>query len=43
MEKSKMTKAHLTLDDRMEIQQCLNCGMSFKAIAKRLVKDPTVN
>jgi len=41
MEKSKMTKAHLTLDDRMEIQQCLNCGMSFKAIAKRLVKDQT--
>ena len=32
---------HLTLDDRTEIQSCLNQGMTFKAIAKRLGKDQT--
>lgn len=37
---SKKNK-HMTLDDRIEIQQCLNQGISFKAIAKRIEKDPT--
>jgi IS30 family transposase len=32
---------HLTLDDRLEIQNCLNYGMSFKAIAARIGKDQT--
>ena len=32
---------HLTLDDRIEIQECLNKGVSFKAIARRIGKDPT--
>ena len=37
---SKKNK-HMTLDDRIEIQECLNKGMTFKAIAKRICKDPT--
>lgn len=32
---------HITLDDRIEIQECLNKGMSFKDIGKRIGKDPT--
>jgi IS30 family transposase len=32
---------HLTIDDRMEIQECLNRKMTFKAIAKLLGKDQT--
>ena len=32
---------HLTLDDRIEIQECLAKGMTFKAIARRIGKDPT--
>jgi len=32
---------HLTLEDRNEIQQCLEHGVSFKAIAARIGKDPT--
>lgn len=32
---------HMTLDDRIEIQSCLDCGMTFKAIAKRIAKDQT--
>ncbi len=32
---------HMTLDDRIEIQECLNKGMTFKAIAARIGKDPT--
>ena len=32
---------HMTLDDRVEIQECLNKGMTFKAIGKRIGKDPT--
>jgi IS30 family transposase len=34
-------KKHLTLDDRIEIQDCLSKGMTFKAIARRIGKDPT--
>jgi IS30 family transposase len=37
---SKHSK-HLTLDDRIEIQECLSKGMSFKAIGRRISKDPT--
>lgn len=32
---------HMLLDDRIEIQECLNKGMSFKDIGKRIGKDPT--
>lgn len=32
---------HMTLDDRTEIQECLDKGMSFKAIGKRIGKDQT--
>lgn len=32
---------HMTLDDRIEIQECLNKGMTFKKIAERIGKDPT--
>lgn len=32
---------HLTLDDRIEIQECLNKGMTFKQIGQRVGKDPT--
>jgi len=32
---------HLTLDDRTEIQMCLDRGMTFKAIAARVGKDQT--
>jgi len=32
---------HLTIDDRLEIQKCLDCGMTFKAIGKRIGKDQT--
>jgi len=34
-------KKHLTLDDRIEIQDCLYNGMTFKAIAVRIGKDQT--
>ena len=37
---SKKNK-HLTLDDRLEIQECLNRKMTFKAIAKLVGKDQT--
>jgi IS30 family transposase len=30
---------HLTFDDRIEIQECLNRGMTFKAIGLRIGKD----
>lgn len=40
MENSKKNK-HMQLDDRIEIQECLNKGMTFKDIAKRICKDPT--
>lgn len=32
---------HMTLEDRIEIQTCLRSGMTFKAIARRICKDPT--
>jgi len=37
---SKKNK-HLTDDDRQEIMECLDKGMAFKAIARRVGKDPT--
>lgn len=40
MNRTKKNK-HMTLDDRIEIQECLNKGMTFKAIGQRIGKDPT--
>lgn len=37
---SKHSK-HMTLDDRIEIQECLDHGMTFKAIVHRISMDPT--
>ena len=42
MSKAIATKnKHMTFEERLEIQQCLEHGMTFKAIAKRIGKDPT--
>ncbi len=38
---SDLKNKHLTLEQRIEIQECLNRGMTFKAIGKHLGKDPT--
>ena len=32
---------HLTAEDRQEIMECLDKGVTFKAIARRIGKDPT--
>lgn len=40
MNQEKKNK-HMTLEDRIEIQECLSKGMSFKAIGKRVGKDQT--
>ncbi len=40
MNKEKKNK-HMTLDDRIEIQECLSKGMTFKKIGERIGKDPT--
>ena len=37
----KTKNKHLTLEDRIEIQECLNHGMTFKATAARVSKDQT--
>ena len=39
-DKTKKNK-HLTLEDRMEIQECLNHGVTFKSAAARISKDQT--
>ena len=41
MNTTEKRNKHMTLDDRIEIQECLNKGLTFKAIAKRVGKDPT--
>ena len=42
MEDIKSTKyKHLTLEERQEIMECLEKGMTFKAIARRIKKDQT--
>ena len=32
---------HMSFEERLEIQECLEHGMTYKAIAKRIGKDPT--
>ena len=41
MTENSTAKKHLTLDDRIEIQEGLRMGITFKAIAKRIGKDQT--
>lgn len=41
MKNNEKKNKHMTLDDRIEIQECLNKGMPFKAIAQRIEKDQT--
>jgi IS30 family transposase len=41
MKNNEKKHKHLTLDDRIEIMECLYKQMSFKAIARRIAKDPT--
>ena len=41
MNKNEKKNKHMTLDDRIEIQECLSKGMTFKAIGKRIGKNPT--
>ena len=36
-----MKNKHMTLDDRIEIQECLAKGISFKDIGKRIGKSAT--
>lgn len=36
-----MKNKHMTMEDRIEIQESLSKGMTFKAIAGRIDKDPT--
>lgn len=40
MDNEKKNK-HMTLDDRLEIQECLYKGMTFNDIGKRIGKDQT--
>ena len=42
MEKATNKKfKHMTIEDRIEIQECLDKGMTFKAIGRRISKDQT--
>jgi len=41
METSTSKSKHMTLEDRLEIQSCLEHGMTFKATATRIGKDQT--
>lgn len=41
MKTNEKKNKHLTLQDRLEIQGCLDKGMTFKAIAYRVQKDQT--
>ena len=41
MNHSEKKNKHMQLEERIEIQECLYRGMTFKAIAMRIGKDPT--
>ena len=41
MKNKEKKNKHMTLDDRIEIQECLSKGMTFKAIGKRVGKSQT--
>ena len=41
MKNTEKKNKHLTMEDRTEIQECLQKGMTFKAIGQRISKDAT--
>ena len=41
MKSSEKKNKHMTLDDRIEIQECLSKGMTFKAIGERIGRSQT--
>ena len=41
MRKNEKKNKHMTLDDRIEIRECLSKGMTFKAIGERIGKNQT--
>ena len=41
MKNNEKKNKHMTLDDRIEIQECLNKGMTFKSIGERIGKNQT--
>ena len=41
MRNDEKKNKHMTLDDRIEIQECLSKGMTFKAIGERIGKNQT--
>lgn len=41
MKNKEKKNKHMTLDDRIEIQECLSKGMTFKAIGERIGKNQT--
>ena len=41
MRNNEKKNKHMTLDDRIEIQECLSKGMTFKAIGERIGKSQT--
>ena len=41
MKNNQKKNKHMTLDDRIEIQECLSKGMTFKAIGERIGKNQT--
>lgn len=41
MRNNEKKNKHMTLDDRIEIQECLSKGMTFKAIGQRIGKSQT--
>lgn len=41
MKNTEKKNKHMSLDDRIEIQECLSKGMTFKKIGERIGKDPT--
>lgn len=41
MKNNEKKNKHMTLDDRIEIQECLSKGMTFKAIGARIGKNQT--
>ena len=41
MNNSEQRNKHMTIDDRIKIQECLSKGMTFKASGQRVGKDQT--
>ena len=41
MKNNEKKNKHMTLDDRIEIQECLTKGMTFKAISEHIGKSKT--